>query len=93
MLLEVDFLTKRRLLLPIIDVIGEISVRNAKDDYTDILLHGAVKIIEMAGKCDARLLCSPPPFKPEKSFQIVYFSLIFPSDEMANLFEDIFETI
>ena len=93
MLLEVDFLTKRRLLLPIIDVVGEIRVRNSKEDYTDILLNGAVRIIEIAGKYYARLLDSSPFSRSEKSFPSVYFSLVFPSDEKANQFEDVFETL
>lgn len=93
MLLEVDFLTKRRLLLPIIDVVGRTRIGNSKDDYTRILLGGAVRVIELAGKYDARLLYSPPPIMADKSSQIVYFTLIFPSDEMANQFEDIFETL
>ena len=92
-LINVDFETKRRLFFPIIDVIGGIRVKNDKEDYTDILLNGAVRIIELAGKCDARLLYTPLPIMAEESFQIVYFTLIFPSDEMANLFENLFETL
>ena len=88
MLLKVDFAFGKRHLLPIVDVVGRIRIRNSKEDYTRMLLGGAVKVIENAGKYNARLLESSPPIKTDKSFQIVYFSLIFPSEELAEKFGD-----
>ena len=64
----------------IVDVVGEYMIEDPRKSPTQFLLTQAVSLIEMAEEFNAKPYEHPCAL-PKSKFKVVYFSLIFPSNE------------